>query len=141
MKNLYIAIILSLLCAGCVALPIPIPTAERYSDRAAIKKESLEFIEVGSTKLEEVLLNLGHPDSGHYAEEVILEYDWTVKAGQWVVPWLVFVFPGVGGVLTGPISVWRYELRIEFDENGIVKSYEIYETEDVKAETEWREVF
>ncbi len=140
MKNLYIAIIFSLLCAGCIILPIPIPTAERYSDRASIKKESLEFIEVGSTKLEEVLLNLGHPDSGRYAEEVILEYDWTVKAGQWVVPWLTMP-PGTGGVLTGPISVWRYELRIEFDENGIVKSYEIYETEDVKAETEWREVF
>ncbi len=120
MKNLYIAIIFSLLCAGCIIIPIPIP--EHSPDaayRAPIKKESLEFIEVGSTKREEVLLTLGPPDCTQENERVF-DYQWETES-----EWIYVVGAGyqaAGGTFHFSLT---YQLLIEFDDTGIVKRFEI----------------
>ncbi len=81
-------------------------------------RESVELLEVGSTNREEVLLNLGAPD---YVEgdDSVFTYFWSTKAGILIIG----VWPGITG--TGPMSAKYHRLRIEFDENGIVKNYEI----------------
>ncbi len=119
MKNLHIAIIFSLLCAGCIVLPIPIPTAERPSYREPIKKESLEFIEVGSTKREEVLLTLGPPDCTQENERVF-DYQWETES-EWIYV-AGLGYTGGGGRLHFSLT---YQLLIEFDDTGIVKRFEI----------------
>ncbi len=120
MKNLHIAIILSLLCAGCIGLIIPIPEqASEFSNRAPIRKESLGFLEVGSTKREEVLLTLGPPDCTQENERVF-DYQWETES-EWIyVGGLGYT--GGGGRLHFSLT---YQLLIEFDDTGIVKRFEI----------------
>ncbi len=122
MKNLHIAIILSLLCAGCIGLIIPIPEqASEFSNRAPIRKESLGFLEVGSTKIEEVLLTLGPPDYTQENERVFV-YQWETESG-----WL---FAGISMGGGGPRKTTddkSHQLLIEFDDIAIVKRFEIKE--------------
>ncbi len=131
MKNLHIAIIFSLVCAGCIALPVPEHAAD-YSDRAPIGEESLEFLEVGSTKREEVVLNLGRPNYTRDNERAFV-YEWDTESA-----WLVTVFVPYC-TTCGPkkiISYKTYELLIEFDDIGIVKGFEIKEEEGPSSEKE-----
>ena len=115
MKNLHIAIIFSLVCAGCIVLPFPVPEhAADYSDRAPIGEESLGFLEVGSTKREEVLLTLGIPEYT-YDHERAFVYQWDTASGVWV------------RVVKKSLSYKTYELFIVFDDIGIVKGFEITE--------------
>ena len=122
MKNLHIAIIFSLVCAGCIIIPIPIPEhAADYSDRAPIGEESLGFLEVGSTKREEVLLALGIPEWTPEFEGAF-HYRWKTKYGT-----VVFILLLGSGGDRKYTSYKGYQLVIEFDDTGIVKRFEIKE--------------
>jgi len=76
----------------------------------------MAFVEVGSTNREEVLLNLGAPD---YVEgdNSDFTYFWRTKAG--------IVFSYFFELTSAPMFTMDHRLLIEFDENGIVKNYEI----------------
>ncbi len=89
----------------------------------------MELVEVGSTTREEVLLNLGGPDIVE-GDESVFTYIWSTKAGI-----LYFALWGDRGQ-TKPMSAKDHQLRIEFDENGIVKNYEI-EQEELHTYWEW----
>jgi len=113
-KNIHIAIIISLVCAGCgapgPAFKIPIPEhAADYSHRKPIGEESLGFLEVGSTKREEVLLTLGIPEYTYHHERTFV-YQWDTASGVW---YELKKFP----------SYKTYELFIVFDDIGIVKVF------------------
>ena len=113
MKNIHIAIIFYLVCAGCsrgFAIPIPEHAAD-YSHRKPIGEESLGFLEVGSTKREEVLLTLGLPEYT-YDHERTFVYQWDTASG---------VREGFKEFL----SYKTYKLFIVFDDIGIVKSFAI----------------
>ena len=77
----------------------------------------MAFLEVGSTNREEVLLNLGDPDIVE-GDESVFRYFWSTKTG---ILYLYFM----GESQAAPMSAKYHRLRIEFDENGIVKNYEI----------------
>ncbi len=115
MKNLHIVIIFSLVCAGCypsVSPHIAIPEhAAEHSRRKPIEGESLGFLEVGSTKREEVLLTLGIPEYT-YDHERTFVYQWEKAAGS-----IVHGKKALGHE--------RRELFIVFDDIGIVKSFAI----------------
>ncbi len=131
MKSLRLPIhlMLCLLCSGCFILPIPTPERSD-SSRQPMTRKSVELLEVGSTNREEVLLNLGAPDIVE-GDESVFTYIWSTKAG---ILFLGF-WPGITG--TGPISLKDHRLRIEFDENGIVKNYEI-EQENQKRDPDFK---
>jgi len=73
----------------------------------------LGFLEVGSTKREEVLLTLGLPEYT-YDHERAFVYQWDTASGVWV-----------SGKKS--LSYKTYELLIEFDDIGIVKGFETRE--------------
>ncbi len=103
-------------------LPIPEYTAD-YSHRAPIGEESLEFLKVGSTKREEVVLNLGRPNYTLDHERAFV-YQWDTESA-----WLVTVFVPYC-TTCGPkktITYKTYQLLIEFDDIGILKGFEIKE--------------
>ena len=105
--------VLLLLLAGCLLIPMP-ERGDEHSLREPIKESSLQFMNVGSTTREEVLLNLGGPD----LFSVGFVYRWMTEYG--------FILIGlIGPSLGGRADVYSvYELVIEFDDNGIVKHYE-----------------
>jgi hypothetical protein len=114
---------LSLLCAGCIIIPIPEHAAYVY--RAPIGEESLGFLEVGSTTIEEVLLNLGEPDHTRDNERDFI-YQWSKESG------LVFLdfAPGVASGAHKYTYYKTYQLLIEFDDIGIVKGFETKEEDE-----------
>ena len=113
MRNAVSLAVLLLLLAGCLLIPIP-EHGDEHSLREPIKESSLQFMNVGSTTREEVLLNLGDPDlfSVGFVYRWMTEYSFI----------LILIGTGVGGGRADVYSV--YELVIEFDDNGIVKHYE-----------------
>ncbi len=119
MKTVYIPVVVAFLCAGCV-VSIPEQVVSTMS-REPIEQESLGFVEVGSTKREEVLLNLGDPDYGHGNERIFV-YQWTTMSGK-EIKW-------AGYDETRYETRKKYQLIIGFDQNGIVNSYE-FKKEDL----------
>ncbi len=104
-------------------VPIPVPEqASEFAYRAPIGEESLTFLAVGSTKKEEVVLNLG-PANYTRENERVFVYRWITESG-WVVFAAVY---GGGGDTTKHASYKTYELFIEFDDIDIVKRFEIRE--------------
>jgi len=90
-KSLHISIIFSLLCAGCIIIPIPIPhPSANYANRAPIEEESLGFLKVGSTKKEEVVLNLGPPNYTRDNERDFI-YQWYTESA------LILIVGTIGG--------------------------------------------
>ncbi len=139
MKNLplLITVIASLLCAGCLIVPQEVPEDTFvFSRKAEIKKEMLEFVEVGATTREEVLLNLGDPNCAFYPE-----WGYRCKDRLWTYSWKKYA-PGTRWYLVGQYGseviseppIIRYKLHIEFDENGIVTGYEFEESEEKKKD-------
>ncbi len=129
MKNwqLLTAVMMFIFSAGCslpIGLPIPMPEhSGSHTSRSPIKEERLEFVEVGSTKKEEILLNLGDPNIVS-EEQRVFEYMWMTKTGFWTSG--VLMQEGTFNHFLGELwfSHW-YTLRIDFDEDGIVTSYSI----------------
>ena len=91
---------------------VPIPE-HSYKSRAPIKKESLEFIEVGSTRKEEVVLNLG-PANYTRENERVFVYHWFTESR-----WELITLHGGGS----NVSRKYYEFLIEFDDIDIVKGF------------------
>ena len=80
-------------------------------------------MEVGSTKKEEVLLNLGPPNYTRDNERYFI-YEWNTESG------LVLLAGSMGGSAVHEFTYYKtYELLIEFDDIGIVKSLERKEEE------------
>lgn len=123
MKNFCILVTLCVLSTGCVVF-VPEHVANTMS-REPVERESLEFLEVGSTKREDVLLHLGDPDYGHGNERIFV-YQWTTKSGT-EIKW--------GGYQeTRYVTRKKYQLIIAFDQSGVVSSYEIKEQKEKEVE-------
>jgi outer membrane protein assembly factor BamE (lipoprotein component of BamABCDE complex) len=116
MRSAVVLAVLLLLFAGCLLIPIP-EHAREHSQREPIEEDSLQFMKVGSTTREEVLLNLGDPDL--FSRDSEFKYRWETESA----------FMGVdiaGG--SGRYDFYHvYELVVEFDDNGLVKGFEIKE--------------
>lgn len=122
MKSVFVilAAIYVFLCEGCVV----IPTLEHYSHgfdtRGSIDENILQFIRADTTTKEEILLKLGEPEFTWQDERKFL-YHWTMVRGY--IAW------AIGGGYTGSVGIHQiprdYLLLVEFDENNIIKRYEI----------------
>lgn len=109
MNKLSIAICVFLysLCVGCV-IPTPEHTLKDLNTRGEIDAKATEFMRVGSTSKEEVLLKLGEPDAVWEDERNFL-YLWFTARG----------YVGAGG---SPMYIGKpHELLIEFDEQDVIK--------------------
>ena len=108
MRRAFGLAVLLVLLAGCIP-----EHGGKYSLRGPIEKRSLEFIKVGSTTREEVLLNLGDPD--WLSEKCFFGYRYRTQA-------MTIEFLGDGGIR--PVTLGVYALVIWFDDNGVVTHYE-----------------
>ena len=89
-------------------------SAEEFARRGKIEKKTLEFMQVGSTSREEVLLNLGEPDEVSKDERYFF-YRLILLDG---------LFPE------------RFDFGIQFDDKGVVKRYgEIWDWEPLDLST------
>jgi len=114
--NIAICVFLYSLCVGCVIIPTEEHTPKDFNTRGEIDAKAFEFMRVGSTSKEEVLLKLGEPDAVWEDERNFL-YLWVTIRG-----YFAFAIPAPGGPGGGgPIGVKWYELLIEFDEQGVIK--------------------
>ncbi len=114
MKTVCIPVTLFLLCVGCVSIT-PEHVVGLFS-RQPIEKESLEFLEIGSTTREDVLLRLGDPDYARDSERIFV-YHWVTKSEK-EIGWLDYREASKFETRK------RYQVIIGFDEAGIVTSYE-----------------
>jgi len=114
MKKLSFAVCTFLysLCVGCIPIPTATHTPKELNTRGEIDAKALEFMRVGSTSREEVLLKLGEPDAVRKDERYFL-YRWVTVHGY-------IAAYGGGGEYIGKK---RYDLLIEFDDKGVVKRY------------------
>lgn len=112
MKKLSFAVCAFLysLCVGCLIIP-RLEHTPVYFSRGQIDATALEFMGLGSTSREEVLLKLGEPDAVWEDERHFL-YWWVTARGY------AIVFDNAP-----PIWKKRYDLLIEFDDQGVVKRY------------------
>ncbi len=116
-RHLVVIALATLACVSCVPLPMYVPTASHGFTAKRIDKEALEFIQIGTTTREEVLLRLGAPDYFDDADELLFVYRTEFIRGYFSV---LFLTPfGVGG---GHKIPHRGEalVSISFDENGRV---------------------
>ena len=113
MRRAYGLAVLLVLLAGCIYIP---EHRRESSPRGPIGEKSLQFIKVGSTTREEVLLNLGDPET---AEESVFTYWWRTQAELHIPMYPDYISTHYR---------YLYELVIEFDDNGIVKHYETKKT-------------
>ncbi len=102
---LHIPLLCVFLLTGCVVIPLPY---ER-----PFKEETVQFIEVGSTTREEVILTLGQPDVVA-RNETLFVYAAESATG------FVAIYSGGGGVGRG-----YWYLVIEFDQDSTVERHEI----------------
>lgn len=114
--SMAICVLFCFLCVGCMIIPIPTRehTPAEYCTRGEIEAEAFDFVRVGSTSREEVLLKLGEPDAVREDERRFL-YRWVTVHGY--LAWGTY---GGGGDVA-PIGVKRFDLLIEFDDQGVVK--------------------
>ncbi|MFQ5989516.1 MAG: hypothetical protein ACE5K9_06345 [Candidatus Methylomirabilales bacterium] len=114
MKKVCIPVIMILLCVGCVSIT-PEHAIGPFS-RQPIEKESLGFLEIGSTTREEVLLHLGDPDYARDNERIFV-YHWTTMSGK-EIGWVGYREPSKYETRK------KYQVIIGFDQTGIVNIYE-----------------
>jgi hypothetical protein len=105
---LCVLILIILICSGCY-----LPIIYTKSPTGSIDPS---FITVGVTTKEDVILKCGNPDSA-WDEKIMISYRWETFAGTWIV-----VVPYGGNA--GAVDRTSY-LEIYFDENDIVKSYNL----------------
>ena len=114
----------SLTLSGCLAAT-RLPTESRGAEGATIEKPDLDlsFVQIGTTRREEVLTNLGSIDTGYSDPRLF----W----GRWVSSSWGFI------VRLDVKQVWRtHNLLITFDENGVVQGQEFINNNRVL----WREL-
>jgi outer membrane protein assembly factor BamE (lipoprotein component of BamABCDE complex) len=112
--RLSVIVLMSMTLAGC---PVPMTPGDFSGSRLNVGDRVPDFIVVGRTTREEVLLALGEPDgiSEHSEWFVYLR---TASTGG--MAFVVAAGGGVGGAFIGGISARR--LVIHFDDDGVVKS-------------------
>jgi len=98
-------------------------------------------LEVGKTTRKDVLVALGGPDEVLDNEHVFI-YEAKTTEGAWL--WnllIIFAVPGGGGAWKGPIGAegaefWGRRLVINFDNAGVVTSYDIGDFRQTNKRTE-----
>jgi hypothetical protein len=107
----------SILCIG-LSGGIVIPTAEHglIEGRGEITKSDIDFLTVGKTVREDVLLRFGEPDLV-LNDQRILIYHWSVSHGYWFIGG----YYSAGG---GPIPK-EYLFMLEFDGTGILNRFDV----------------
>jgi outer membrane protein assembly factor BamE (lipoprotein component of BamABCDE complex) len=110
MKKIFIStsIIILFLCLGCIYIPYP----RNIIIHRAPDKKTLESIKEGVTSKEDILMMLGEPDRVRNNERLFL-YWWQEECGV------------LGNQYVSIPIRHTYSLHIEFDENNIVKKFEI----------------
>jgi hypothetical protein len=112
---------------GCA--PQPIPLAGHTGSHKGIDDEMVEFIRVGTTTREDVVLQLGAPDRD---DENTLQYEIERYGGG--VHWMSIVPCQLGtrNQLTS-VRTTRKTFLIEFDANSVVKAYRF-----IDKESQWQ---
>ena len=138
MKKIFIStsITILFLCSGCIYIPYHMHT-HRVPD-----EKTLSSIKERVTSKEDILMMLGEPDRVKYNER-LFSYWWQEEYGGfgvWGVPGMGKV-EAEGGIETST-TYSTYSLHIEFDENNIVKWFEIkkigmFDNIDYFEEMEW----
>jgi outer membrane protein assembly factor BamE (lipoprotein component of BamABCDE complex) len=115
-KTLYIAIITIafLHLGGCAIIPTPEHYCGECRTRGKISKEILQFIHVGSTRKEEVLLKLGEPDRVWKDERAFL----------YLSQMTVAIIGSVGSAAGIPRT---HLVFIEFNKDNVVNRFEMKE--------------
>jgi hypothetical protein len=107
------------LIAGCMV--IPTPEHGLLAGRGEIKETDLEFLQIGTTTREDVLLRFGEPDWVS-SDQCVLAFHWRVSKGVWLV---IAAGPyGAGGVAGGDIPK-TYLFMLEFNPAGRLRRYDI----------------
>lgn len=107
----------SLVCQGCLVVPLRAPTRTN-GNSGAMEKISLDFLQSGKTTREEVTAKLGGTDTGIKDKQLFVGR-WA--SSKWGVLWMVAGNnSGVGGWNRG----WtRHNVLIAFDDNNVVKEF------------------
>jgi outer membrane protein assembly factor BamE (lipoprotein component of BamABCDE complex) len=134
---------ISFICAGCIILPIP--TKEHYCNtsecnkmlsRRHIPEDRLDFINVGKTTKEEILLKIGEPDWSSN-EDNTFEYHWSMVKGYVVIIIVFFVpYGGASGTANAIPWVKKHYFLIQFDDQNKVRSLQKGYFKGYKAYTE-----
>ena len=101
------ALAVALLCAGCVA--VPLPDHGHLGGHLEITEEQRADLVVGQTTREDVLLAYGVPEYTVDGDRVFL-YRWTTSRGYWAV---YLYFTAAGDAIRT-----RHMLLMEFDASG-----------------------
>jgi len=112
MKNIFISAVITILflCLGCLYIPY-----HAYIHRVPDEK-TLASIKEGVTSKEDILMMLGEPDRVRNNERLFL-YWWQEEHGG--------VVAGGYRYFSADTILSTHSLHIEFDENNIVKKFEI----------------
>jgi hypothetical protein len=105
---LCILIFITLVCHGCLYLPI-------IYTKSPTGSVDPSFITIGVTTKEDVILKCGNPDSA-WDEKIVISYRWETFAGI-----LIIGLRGGGDVALDRTSY----LDIFFDEHDVVKNYNL----------------
>jgi len=112
---LFVLILIISVCSGCLYLPII------YTKSGAGSVDP-SFIIIGLTTKEDVILRCGAPwkvqDSVVLDDEKMISYRWDTFGGIWIFS------AGYGSGAMGAVDRTTH-LVIDFDENDVVKSYDI----------------
>lgn len=103
--------------SGC--LPFVVPTSEyapsEFPSRGMVEADAFDFLRVGSTVREEVLLRLGEPDAT-WEDEAFIAYRW------WTVSGVAGVI-GLRGGSSDYVGEQGHDFVIELDDDGIVTRF------------------
>ncbi len=122
----------TLLCQGCVVVPVRAPTRTNGLS-GKMDKVNLDFIEAGKTARQEVTENLGETDTGVKDKRLFLGR-WA--SSKWGVLWMV---SGGYNAAGGWNRAWaRHNVLISFDDQDIVQQYREFSDGDlVKQLSDW----
>ncbi len=121
----WIAVLCAYFC-GCAAVPMRVPTKARNVSGEVGKKLDMDFIQVGSTKREEVGQKLSWINTGVKDERVFVGR-WADSS--WGVAWAV---AGYTYAASGWNRSWTtHTLVLGFDENGVVRQMSVVPDKDV----------
>jgi len=120
-------------CAGCIVVPVRVPTKTVSVSGAIGKKIDLEFIKVGATTREDVRQKLGWVDTGIKDDQLFV--------GRWAQSsWGVAWAAGGGYSAAGGWNrAWKtHNLVVDFDENAVIhRMWLIPDTDVIDTLSEW----
>ena len=113
-------------CAGCIVVPVRVPTKTISVSGATGKKLDLDFIKVGSTSHEEVLQKLGWVDAGIKNDKLFVGR-WADSA--WGVAWVAG--GGYSGTAGWNRSWTTHDLILDFNDQGITEGMSFVSDKDI----------